>query len=150
MCDTCILLYKHDHHPGAPLLYSSRQLYQNNSLINSQDVDNLISSVILCLTNRFPCCTGVDDGGWYDPSGSLLLDRTNTVDVPTVQRFYLAYSNRQVVVLLHSIEGLTGISEGLFHCQIFDRENVMQYLYIGVYSSGNGKKFFINDIMMSM
>ena len=147
--DPCILLYKHDHHPGAPLLYSSRQIYQNNSLINSQDVDNMISSAVLCLTNQFPCCTDIDDGSWYDPSGSLLPDGSGIFEIPTVQRFYLAYFNRQVVALL-SIEGSDGISEGLFHCQIFDRENVAQYLYIGIYSSRNGKKFFMNDIMMSM
>ena len=52
-----------------------------------------------------------------------------------------------MIGLYHSIEGSGGISEGLFHCQIFDRQNATQYLYIGIYSSGNGKKFFMNDII---
>ena len=115
-------------------MYFNGELYQNNSIISEMDIANHLTippakDSLVCLTNRFPCCSGLGDGSWYNPDGS------RTPEGLVTGHFYQIYQHQSVI--LH--ESVTSTSEGLFHCQIADKANATHDLYIGVYSSGAGK-----------
>ena len=123
-------------YPGEVGMYFNGELYQNNSIISALDIDNHFTTPpaknsLVCLTNRFPCCSGLSDGSWYNPDGSRTLEGLET------GHFYQIYYQHQSTILHESASPST--SEGLFHCQIADKANATHDLYIGVYSSGAGK-----------
>ena len=85
------------------------------------------------MTNVTDCCRSVDTGesgigNWFFPNGT---------QVPSPRRTWDFYRTRgQSVVRLQRRRGGT---EGIYLCEIPDANNVIQTIYIGVYSEGNGK-----------
>jgi hypothetical protein len=119
-----------------PAVYFNGEVLHNNSIVNAFNIDDgsvqaITTDTLVCLTNQLPCCSDSDDGSWFDPSGSQLPAE------PTSRMFFQMYFPQQSVALYRS--PLTpSTSEGVFRCQITDRSNMVQHMYIGIYSRGNG------------
>ena len=111
------------------------QMQQNNSLIMLDDIGFSGSSGVVCVTNRFPCCSGLQDGSWFQPDGSQVL--LNFMS----RRFHQSYSNRQAVILYRS--SLADSPIGIFRCAIKDNANSTKELYIGIVRNGIGKSLVI-------
>ena len=107
------------------------RIQQNNSLIMLDDTGFRGSPGLVCVTNRIPCCSGLQDGSWFQPDGSQVLLN------PVSRRFYQSYSNRQAVILYHS----SSTTIGIFRCAIKDSANSTKELYIGIVRNGIGKSF---------
>ena len=89
---------------------------------------------LLCITHLTPCCrppytgNGSVLGNWFFPNGTR---------VPSSDKRWDFYGTRgQMVVHLHRRRG--GI-EGIYRCEIPDTMNVIQTIYIGMYSASTGE-----------
>ena len=89
---------------------------------------------LLCITNLTACCRSDDTGGnasgnWYFPNG------TRVPSAPGVG--WDIYRTRgQMMVRMNRRRGG---EEGIYHCEIPDAMNVIQTIYIGVYSASTGE-----------
>ena len=90
---------------------------------------------LLCVTNFTACCISHYNGSWFALGYWLFPNRTR---VPSYFGAMLDfYTTRgQMVVGLNRRRG--GV-EGIYCCKIPDSMNVMQTIYIGVYTAGTGK-----------
>ena len=87
---------------------------------------------LLCITKFTACCipsytseNGTALGNWFFPNGTRVPSKGDI------------YRNRgQMVVRLNRIRGG---EEGIYHCEIPDAMNVIQTIYIGVYTASTGK-----------
>ena len=90
---------------------------------------------LICITFQTACCrppyTGemmASFGNWFFP---------NVTRVPTSDEKVDIYRTRgQMVVRLHRRRGG---EEGIYYCEIPDAMNVIQTIYIGVYSASTGE-----------
>ena len=106
--------------------------YQNNSNVTLENIGEG-DDALLCMTNQTACCVppyaggnGSTLGNWFFPNGTRVS--SSGADF---------YRDRgQMVVRLHRREG--GV-EGIYRCEILDAMNVIQTIYIGVYSISTGK-----------
>ena len=89
---------------------------------------------LLCITNQTACCRSSDTGNgfvlgnWFFPNGTRVLASGNQWD--------FRRSRGQMVVRLHRRRGG---EEGIYRCEIPDTMNVIQTIYIGVYSASTGE-----------
>ena len=89
---------------------------------------------LLCITNQTACCrppyTGERDaiGNWFFPNGTGVSGSSNQSDFHKTRG--------QMVVRLHRRRGG---GEGIYRCEIPDAMNVIQTIYIGVYSASTGE-----------
>ena len=100
-------------------------------------LDNIGESrdALLCLTDQPACCRhpytgamGPAIGNWYFPNGTR---------VPSSGRQWDFHRTRgQMLVSLHRRRGG---EDGVYSCEIPDAMNVIQILYIGVYSNTSGE-----------
>ena len=104
--------------------------YQNNSLVTLEDIGE-DDTALLCMANLSACCqppytnkSGL--GNWYFP---------NTTRV-NIQNWDIYRTRRQMVVIMHH---RGGGENGIYRCEIHDSMNVMQTIYIGVYTAGTGE-----------
>ena len=104
--------------------------YQNNSIINLEDIGEGVGS-LLCLTNLTACCrisyARSALGNWFFPNGTR-------VPSSNVQWDFHRTRGHMRVPLRRRRGGVTGI----YSCVIPDAMNVTQTIYIGVYSANNG------------
>ena len=109
--------------------------YQNNSLVTLEDIGE-VDDALLCVTDLPACCrrpyTGVIGqtaiGNWFFPNGTIL---------PSFWPQWNFYRDRgQMLVNMHRRRG--GVN-GIYHCKIPDAMNVIQTIYIGVYTAGTGE-----------
>ena len=109
--------------------------YQNNSLVTLEDIGE-VDDALLCVTDLTACCrppyTGVIGqtaiGNWFFPNGTIL---------PSFWPQWNFYRDRgQMLVNMHRRRG--GVN-GIYHCKIPDAMNVIQTIYIGVYTAGTGE-----------
>ena len=105
--------------------------YCNNSIVALED----IRDALLCMTSQTACCRPSDTGGmrivlgnWFFPNGTRVPSSGNQWD------FYR--TRGQMVVRLHRRRGRI---EGIYRCEIPDTMNVIQTIYIGVYSASTGE-----------
>ena len=97
------------------------------------------NDALLCVTNQTACCQSNDTGGpalgnWIFPNGTKVpSDNANR----TQWDFYR--TRGQMVVYMHRRRG--GV-EGIYHCEIPDTMNVIQTIYIGVYSASTGEYMY--------
>ena len=90
---------------------------------------------LLCITTLTACCRppytgemGLAIGNWFFPNGTRVPSSGSQLDF---------YRNRgQMVVGLYHRRG--GV-EGIYRCEIPDAVNVIQTIYIGVYSASTGE-----------
>ena len=108
--------------------------YQNNSIVILEDIGEGVDA-LLCITNQTACCRESDSGemvsaigNWYFPNGTKVPSGDNQWD------FYR--TRGQMVVRLNRRRG--GV-EGIYRCEIPDAMNVIQTIYIGVYSASTGE-----------
>ena len=115
--------------PGAgEIWFSLRNItHQNNSCVTLEDIGEG-DDALLCKTNPSACCgrniTRCAKRDWFFPNGSRVLGSANKQDF---------YRNRgQMVVRLNRRRGG---EEGIYRCEIPDSMNVIQTIYIGVYTA---------------
>ena len=98
--------------------------YQNNSIVNLEDIGDR-DTALLCKTNLTAGCRHSFTGNWFFPNATRVLSDGDI------------YRTRgQMVVRLHRRRGG---EEGIYHCEIPDSVNVIQSIYIGVYTASTGE-----------
>ena len=104
--------------------------YQNNSLVTLENIGGE-DDALLCKTNRTACCQAENRsviGNWFFP---------NKTRVPSSGKMWDFYRTRnQMVVRLNHRRGE---EDGIYHCEIHDARNVIQTIYIGVYTASTGE-----------
>ena len=108
--------------------------YQNNSNVMLEDIGE-DDTGLLCMTNFTACCqasytgeNGSAKGNWFFPNGTR-VPSNGTME------FYI--TRGQMVVQLHHRRG--GV-DGIYRCEIPDSMDVIQTLYIGVYTAASTGK----------
>ena len=93
------------------------------------------SYALLCITDQSACCRPpyTDDNGsvfgnWFFPNGTRL---------PSYGAYGGFYRSRDQMVV--RLDRRTGGVDGIYRCEIPDAMNVTQNIYIGVYTTSNGK-----------
>ena len=105
--------------------------YQNNSIVMLEDIGEH-DDALLCITNYSACCgsnnMGRVLGDWFFPDGDIVLSEGKEWDIYITGDQMVARMNRR-----------RGGMEGIYCCEIPDSLNVIQTLYIGVYSANTGE-----------
>ena len=103
--------------------------YQNNSLVTLEDIGE-DDTALLCMTNLVACCrhpyTNKGIGNWYFPNETRVY----------IRNWDIYRTRGQMVVYMHRRRGG---EKGIYRCEIHDSMNVMQTIYIGVYTAGTGE-----------
>ena len=104
--------------------------YQNNSLVTLEDIGEGYDA-LLCMTDLTACCrrpytdsnVQLAIGNWFFPNGTR-------VPASGIQRDFHRTRGQSVVRL----QRRRGGEDGIYSCVIPDAMNVIQTIYIGVYS----------------
>ena len=109
-------------------------IYQNNSIVTLEDIGEN-DDALLCITDQRKCCryphTGVMRtaiGNWFFP---------NETRVPGVGKQWDFHRDRGASVV--RLYRRRGGEEGIYRCKIPDSLNVIQMIYIGVYTASTGE-----------
>ena len=104
--------------------------YRNNSCVTLEDIGEG-GDALLCMTNLTACCrppftgeSGSVLGNWFFPNGTSVSNDSNQWD------FYKT-RGQMVVYLNHRRGG----EDGIYRCEIPDSTDVIQTIYIGVYTT---------------
>ena len=132
----CILVttYTLSNFPGAGDVWFSLNgtTYQNNSNVILEDIGSSNTDSLLCITNLTACCRKSDSstalGNWFLPNGTKVGDENNSLDFYRVRGKMVIRLNRR-----------GGGEEGNYRCEIPDSTNVIQTIYIGVYTTSSGE-----------
>ena len=105
--------------------------YQNNSLVSLENIGEG-HDALYCIANKSACCrnpyTPRALGNWFFPNGTR---------VPSSGLKWDFHRTRgQMVVLL---QRRRGGENGIYHCVVPDATNVIQTIYIGVYTGSPGE-----------
>ena len=113
--------------PGAGDVWFSlrNKTYQNNSIVTLEDIGQG-GNALLCMTNLMNCCQAPARGNWFFPNETRLPSNGKQWDFHRTRG--------QMMVLLHRKRG--GVN-GIYRCEIPDSNNVLQTIYIGVYTENN-------------
>ena len=99
-----------------------------------EDIGDNNDTALLCRTNLTTCCrppytgTGSAIGNWFFPNGTRVPSTGAQGDFHRTRG--------QMVVALQRTRG--GV-DGIYSCEILDTMNVIQTIYIGVYTAGTGE-----------
>ena len=85
---------------------------------------------LLCLTEYSTCCKQPALGNWFFPNGTRVPSTDNQWDFHRTRG--------DMVVLLHRREGG---EDGVYCCEIPDAMNIIQTIYIGVYTAETGEQY---------
>ena len=98
--------------------------YTNNSIVNRMDIGTG-DEALLCTTTYSTCCSSSFPATqWFFPNGSQVPN-------PSGLPYYRTRSaNPRSVRLNRNPQGST---TGIFHCDIFDGNGVLQSLFVGIY-----------------
>ena len=104
--------------------------YQNNSIVSLDDIGGG-DDALLCVTDQPACCRrpytdpiGQQSiGNWWFPNGTRVLTSGSQWDFHRTRGQSIVRLQRR-----------RGGEEGIYHCEIPDAMNVIQTIYIGVYS----------------
>ena len=109
---------------------------KNNSLVTLEDIGD-DDNALLCITDRSACCRhpytgemGPAIGDWFIPNGTRV---PSTGDLWRTRGHMVVRMNR-----------IRGGENGIYHCKIRDAMNVIQNLYIGVYTSSSGEWYVLS------
>ena len=87
------------------------------------------TNALLCETNQTTCCGSPNRiGKWIFPNGAEVSSSGGQWD------FYR--TRGEMVVQLHRKRGG---EDGIYRCEIPDSTNILQTIYIGVYTANTGK-----------
>ena len=104
-------------------------VYQNNSLVTLEDIGEWSDDdALLCLTDQTAGEMGPPIGNWFFPNG------TRVAALYIQWGFYR--TGGHMVVSLHRRRGG---EDGIYHCEIPDAMNVIQTIYIGLYTASTGE-----------
>ena len=105
-----------------------------------EDIGSNNKDSLHCKTNLTGCCKGSGAysstllGDWYFPNGTKVP--VMTVNKTSKEQWDFYRTRGQMVVRMHRRRG--GV-EGIYHCEISDSMNVIQTIYIEVYTARNGE-----------
>ena len=124
-----VILDGTDLFPGAGDVWFSLNgtTYENNSIVALEDIGEW-DYALFCRTTLDTCCRHTSVGNWYFPNGTRVLSSGNQWD------FYRGRG--QMVIYLNRRGG--GV-KGIYHCEIPDSMNIIQTIYIGVYTADTGE-----------
>ena len=138
-CSWCLFSFSG---AGEDVWFSLRgTTYQNNSLVNLEDIGEGDDAALLCMTDKTACCrppyagrntSGI--GNWFFPDGTRVLNESVNSTSNLQLDFYRTRGH--MVVCLHRRRG--GVT-GIYLCEIPNKMNVTQNLYIGVYTNNTGE-----------
>ena len=117
--------------------------YQNNSCVPLEDIGEN-DTALLCMTNLTACCrpphTGNESaqGNWFFPSGTRVFNDSNQWDFYRTRGEMAVYLNRR-----------RGGEDGIYHCEIPNSANIIQTIYIGVYTGGTGECYMSTRLFVS-
>lgn len=121
------------------VLEHEAQLIPNNSIILLLENDNVTAiGPLLCITTLPSCCDTNRAGNWFPPEGNDPLNNASSNSMG----LYQSWTDDQTIEL----NGLSeeGFSEsGLYYCEVPDRENNLQTLYVGIYSSADDGEYVV-------
>ena len=106
--------------------------YENNSLVTLEDIGEGVTS-LLCVTSLTACCRHLYAGRY--PTGNWYFPNKTRVHFYSIGSHIYRSRGHMVVCLHHRRGGVNGI----YWCVIPDSLNVMQTIYIGVYTANTGK-----------
>ena len=111
-------------------------LHGNNSVVTLTDIGEGSKS-LLCITNKINCCQRMGtlevQGNWYYPGNETTVPSNGTRGQSGF------YRNRDLSrIRLHRRDEIISPT-GLFRCTIPDSSDQDQTIFIGIYSTGNGK-----------
>jgi len=110
--------------------------YSNNSIVTITDIGTG-SSALICTTSYRNCCfPRSPETQWYFPNGSQIPNNPNL----PFRRNRGTSPGR--MILSHNSEGTT---TGIFHCDILDANNVLQSIYVGIYTGTTGKFYMSTE-----
>ena len=109
-------------------------IYQNNSVVTLEDIGEGYNA-LQCSFFQSACCRSYT-GNWFFPNGT---------GVPTSGLQWKFYSDEMFrnAVYMHRRRG--GVS-GIYHCEILGTADVIQTLYIGVYTANTSEWYKIESI----
>ena len=111
-------------------------LLPNNTVIRINDItdSNNNGLALLCITNKQPCCSSPPNrfGEWYYPNGTQFMNQASGYGL------YRGRGDNQSVRLNRQTAALDTIPGGIYHCEVPDKNNIPQYLYVGLYSESEG------------
>ena len=126
--------------------------YQNNSLVNLEDIGESDDAALLCMTDKTACCrppyTGRNTsviGNWFFPDGTTVFNESINSTSNLQLDFY--GTRGQMVVLLHR---WTGGVTGIYRCEIPNKMNVTQKLYVRVYTNNTGECMTTEMLVISL
>ena len=109
--------------------------YQNNSNVTLEDIGDNNDTALVCVTNLTTCCrppyTGENGsvlGNWFFPNGTQVPSGGDQGD------FHKTRGQMEI-----ALQRRRGGEEGIYHCEIPDSMNIVQTIYIGVYSANTGE-----------
>ena len=108
--------------------------YQNNSLVTLEDIGEN-DTALLCITNLTACCRITSTsvlGQWFFPNETNVPNK-----VVTNETKWDFYRDRDQSVV--RMKRRRGGKEGIYRCKIPDSTNVIQTIYIGVYTAIAGE-----------
>ena len=120
------------------VLFSLRGIpYRNNSIVTLEDIGEH-DDALLCVTNLTACCRHPYTsenvsvfGKWFFPNETRVPSKhnhNNESDFYRTRGHMVVHLNRR-----------RGGEEGIYCCEIPDTMNVIQNIYIGVYSASTGE-----------
>ena len=124
-------------HSGDILFSLNGQTYKNNSLVTLQSIGEN-DTALLCMTNLSDCCQSPYAGSvmpdWLFPNGTAVpsVNLSGTSDLN-----WDFYSDRGQMVV--RMQRRRGGEDGIYRCEIPDSMNVIQTIYIGVYTTNTGE-----------
>ena len=85
---------------------------------------------LLCLTDKLDCCNDSYPrfGEWYFPDGTV-VGIGGAGDI---------YRNRGPSVVRLNKRNNATLASGVYHCNIPDKHDMHQSIYVGIYSIGSG------------
>lgn len=91
-------------------------------------------AALICATDRKTCCSAELDpyGNWYMPNGSKIMRQVNGSQV-----FYVSRGNQTVELNYVDASDLE-VPTGIYHCEISDKNNEINHLYVGIYPHNKG------------
>ena len=102
-----------------------------------EDIGENDTAALLCVTNLTACCrpytgeNGSAIGDWFFPNETRVPN-----ECVNATKWDFFRDRGKMMVLLHRRKG--GV-DGIYRCEIPDSMNVIQTIYIGVYTANTGK-----------
>ena len=122
------------------VLMHDGRIILNNSILSLESLGSLddpVNAPLLCITTNPFCCETNRSGNWFPPQGAALLDNSSSS-----MGLYQSWEDDQSIQLNKPSDASLGqLEEGLYHCEVPDRDGIMQVVFAGLYSETRGGKF---------